>query len=159
LHFAPELRKLKNLTRIIAVEADQAMVKCLQASIDRNEILYNDVLSGRLEIIEKFIGTEADEKCIALDQLDIDHSLRGFVKIGVDGSELEVLRSGQRLLSHANADILVETHSSELEINCVNFLENVGYTCRIINNAWWRSLIPRQRSGEHNHWLFATPQS
>jgi hypothetical protein len=61
------------------------------------------------------------------------------------------------LLSCVNVDILVETYSSEPERHCVNFLEEVGYTCRIIKDAWWRSLIPQQRPREHNRWLFATP--
>jgi Methyltransferase FkbM domain len=150
--------KLKNVTRIIAIEPDQAMVKSLQANIDHNEILYNDILSGRIEIIEKFIGAQNSDKYITLDQLNIDHSLHGFIKIDVDGSEFDVLRSGQQLLSYTNVDILVETRSYELERNCVNFLENLGYTCRIIKPAWWRSLIPEQRPREHNRWLFATPQ-
>jgi len=149
--------KLKNVTRIIAIEPDQAMVKSLQANIGHNDILYNDILSGRIEIIEKFIGTQNDHKYIRLDQLSIDRSLHGFIKIDVDGSELEVLRSGQQLLSCVNVDILVQTYSSELERHCVHFLEDVGYTCRIIRNAWWRSLIPEQRPCEHNRWLFATP--
>jgi SAM-dependent methyltransferase len=149
--------KLKNVTRIIAIEPDQTMVESLQANIDHNEFMYNDILSGRIEIIEKFIGTQNDDRYIMLDQLNIDHSLHGFIKIGVDGSEFEVLRSGQQLLSYTNVEILVGTHSSELERNCVHFLEDVGYTCRFIKNAWWRSLIPEQRPREHNRWLFATP--
>ena len=149
--------KLKNVTRIIAIEPDQTMVKTLQATIDQDEILYNDILSGRIEIIEKFIGTQNDDKYIMLDQLNIDHSLHGFIKIDVDGSEFEVLRSGQKLLSYTNVDALVATHSYDLERNCIQLLEDVGYTCRIITNAWWRSLIAEQRPCEHNGWLFATP--
>jgi precorrin-6B methylase 2 len=149
--------KLKNVTRIIAIEPDQAMVKSLQANVGHSDILYNDILSGRIEIIEKFVGTQSGDKYMRLDQLCIDRSLHGFIKIDVNGSELEVLRSGQQLLSHVNVDILVQMYSSELERHCVHFLEDVGYTCRIIRNAWWRSLIPEQRPCEHNRWLFATP--
>jgi FkbM family methyltransferase len=150
--------KLKNVTRITAIEPDQSMVKGLQENIGNNEIVYNDILSGRIEIIEKFIGTQNGDKYITLDQLNIDHSLHGFMKIDVDGSEFEVLRSGQQLLSYINVDILVKTHSHELERNCIHFLEDLSYTCRIIKNAWWRSLIPEQRPCEHNRWLFATRQ-
>jgi hypothetical protein len=150
--------KLKQVTRIIAIEPDQAMIKSLQAQIDLSDILYNNILSGRIEIIEKSIGTQNGDKYLTLDQLNIDHSLHGFIKIDVDGSELEVLMSGQQLLSYVNVDILVELHSSELERNCVQFLEDVGYTCRTIKNAWWRSLDREQRSCEHSRWLFATPQ-
>jgi len=149
--------KLKNVTRIIAIEPDQAMVKSLQANIGHNDILYNDILSGRIEIIEKFIGTQNDHKYIRLDQLSIDRSLHGFIKIDVDGSELEVLRSVNSCYRALTSTSWFQTYSSELERHCVHFLEDVGYTCRIIRNAWWRSLIPEQRPCEHNRWLFATP--
>jgi FkbM family methyltransferase len=150
--------KIKNVTRIIAIEPDQVMLKSLQANIDHNEIVYNDVLSGRIEIIEKFIGTRNGDEYTTLDQLNIDRSLHGFIKIDVDGSEFDVLRSGQKVLSCFNVDILVATQSSELERSCVHFLEDVGYTCRIVKKTWWRSLIPEQRSCQPNRWLFATPQ-
>jgi Methyltransferase FkbM domain len=148
---------LNKVRRIIAIEPDQAMLKSLQANIDHNEILYNDILSGRIEIVEKFIGTQNGDEYVTLDQLNIDRSLHGFIKIDVDGSECDILRSGQQLLSYFNVDILVGTHSSELERNCVHFLEDVGYTCRIVKKTWWRSLIPEQRPCQRSRWLFATP--
>jgi hypothetical protein len=150
--------KLKNVTRIIAIEPDQAMLKSLQANIDHNEIAYNGVLSGRIEIIEKFIGTGSGDEYTTLDQLNIDRSLHGFIKIDVDGAEFDVLRSGQQVLSCFNVDVLVATYSSELERGCVHFIESVGYTCRIVKKTWWRSLIPEQRPCQPNRWLFATAQ-
>ena len=147
------------MRRIIAIEPDQEMVRRLQVNIERDDNLYSDILSGRIEIVEKTIGSQNYDRCIALDQLNLDHSLRGFIKIEVDGSELEALRSGKQLLSHVNADVLVHTHSSELEMNCAVFLEDIGYKCRIIETAWWRSLVPDRQRWRHNRWLFATPQS
>ena len=35
--------QLKRVTQIIAIEPDQAMVRRLQASIDHNEVVYNDI--------------------------------------------------------------------------------------------------------------------
>jgi hypothetical protein len=37
----------------------------------------------------------------------------------------------------------------------MEFLERLGYTCRVIKNAWWRLLIPEQRPIEHNRWFIA----
>lgn len=147
---------LRNLTRIIAIEPDQAMVRSLQAKIDCSEILYNSILSGRISIIEKFIGTQNGDKHVRLDQIGIDHSHRGFIRINIDGAEFEVLRSGRQLLASAKADILVKTYSDELQKHCFDFLEEAGYSCGIIKKAWWRSLIAEQRPREHNRWLFAT---
>ena len=135
------------------------MVRRLQANIERDDNLYSDILSGRIEIVEKTIGAQNCGRYIGLDQLNLDHSLHGFIKIEVDGSELEALRSGEQILSHVNADVLVQTRSSELEMSCVSFLEDIGYKCRIIETAWWRSLVPDRHRWRHNRWLFATPQS
>lgn len=151
--------KLISVRRIIAVEPDQEMVRRLQANIERDNNLYNDVLSGRIEIVEKTIGTKNCDKYIRLDQLSVDNSLRGFIKIEVDGSELEALQSGEQILAYANVDVIVKLHSPELEMNCVSLLENIGYKCRTIETAWWRSLIRDRQRRRHTRWLFATPQS
>jgi SAM-dependent methyltransferase len=151
--------KVKSVRRIIAIEPDQEMVKSLQAKIERDDNLYSYILSGRIEIVEKIIGSRNCDKYIRLDQLHLDPSLHGFIKIEVDGSELEALRSGKQILSHVNVDVLIGTHSPELEVNCVSFLEDIGYKCRIIETAWWRSLVPERQLRRHHRWLFATPQS
>ena len=135
------------------------MVRRLQGNIERDDNLYGDILSGRIEIVEKTIGAESCDKYIRLDQLDLDHSVHGFIKIEVDGSELEALRSGEQILSHVNVDVLIRTHSPELEVSCISFLEDIGYKCRIIETAWWRSLVPDRQRWRYNRWLFATPQS
>lgn len=147
------------MRRIIAIEPDPEMVRRLQANIEHDNNLYNDILSGRIEIVEKTIGTKNCDQSIRLDQLNLDHSVHWFIKIEVDGSEREALRSGEQILSHVNVDVLIRTRSPELEVNCVSFLEDIGYKCRIIETAWWRSLVPERQRRRHHRWLFATPQS
>jgi len=83
---------------------------------------------------------------------------RVFLKIDVDGWELDVLRSAEDLLSKTPCRLLIETHSPELERACIEFLETRGYRTRIIRNAWWRRFIPELRPLELNRWLAATPR-
>jgi Ribosomal protein L11 methyltransferase (PrmA) len=73
-----------------------------------------------------------------------------FAKVDVDGRE--------RLILESLADVpalLVETHSAELENDCLTFLRSNGYTTTVIANAWWRPFWPEERPIEHNRWLSA----
>jgi hypothetical protein len=74
----------------------------------------------------------------------------------VDGGEMEVLRSGEALLKSTTVDLLVETHSLQLEEQCLSYLASLGFACSVIRNAWWRVIIPEHRPIGHNRWIWAT---
>jgi hypothetical protein len=69
---------------------------------------------------------------------------------------MDVLRSGECLLGSAVVDLLIETHSADLEHECLEWLAGRGYNCEVIRNAPWRVLIPEARAIAHNRWLWAT---
>ena len=79
------------------------------------------------------------------------------MKIDVDGAEIGVLRSGERLLSRRDCRVLLEVHSPRLEEEAIAFLTAKQYRCRIIGHAWWRVAIPERRPVELNRWVFAEP--
>jgi hypothetical protein len=138
--------------RIIAIEPSEIAMASLRANLINNNIDLN-----RVEALTKFVGTKAAAaEYVEIDQLGISHALRGLIKIDVDGAELDVLQSGKQLFSEGRSDVLVETHSAELERACVEWLRVRGYTCKVIENAWWRFVIPEQRPTPHNRWFFAT---
>lgn len=141
-----------NISRVIACEPDAAEIDVMKSNIRLNE----ERFFGSWEVFEKFVGTAGTANNVRLDELDIDRESPGFIKIDVDGFELDVLDSGAELLSACEIDLLVETHSKQLENDCIRFLRDKGYHCRIIANAWWRWVIPEQRPSEHNRWLWAT---
>lgn len=80
---------------------------------------------------------------------------RVFFKIDVDGWELDVLKSAEALLVGSECRLIIETHTAELEQACIRFLEDRGYRTRIIDNGWWRTILPEQRPIVHNRWLSA----
>jgi precorrin-6B methylase 2 len=142
--------KLQNVSRVVAIEPNALEAKALRANLNHNSIGLD-----RVEVLAKFVGTKTDTDCIEIDQLGLSHSVRGLIKIDVDGSELDVLQSGKKLFSQGNVEVLVETHSLKLEQSCIEWLQGHGYTCKIIKNAWWRGVIPEQRPIPHNRWFFA----
>lgn len=140
----------QHLRTMIAIEPSRANVQAMLANF-----ALNGLDRDRVEVIEKLAGTNVADDYVSLDTLDVNRKAPGFLKIDVDGAELDVLRSGARLLTEGNIELLLETHSLELERDCTRFLTELGYTCRIVNSAWWRHLIPEQRPIAHNRWLVA----
>jgi hypothetical protein len=133
---------------VMACEPDPATIRALRESAAANGFAEGD----RLDVCECFVGSSAGQR--SLDELLVGRVPgRGFIKVDVEGSELDVLNSGSRLLTSAGVDLLLETHSPELEQSCLAWLEARAFTVRVIDQAWWRRLVPEHRPSAHNRWI------
>jgi hypothetical protein len=125
----------------------------------RSAFIRNLVANGWSEhdvaISASFAGTASGS--VSLDSIAVDMSKRGFIKVDVDGAEVDVLKSASGLLQSRAADLLVEVHSKSLEDECINLLRASGHRVNIVNNAWWRLFVPEHRPIEHNRWIVAVP--
>lgn len=136
-----------NNKTIIAIEPIQEELDLIKLQIEMN-------LNQRIQyqIIGKFCGIGND--FIRLDDLAIGDDKKVFVKIDVECAELNVLKSARNLLSQKICSLLIETHSLQLEKECINYLTQLGYNFKIIKNAWWRMFIPEVRPLEHCRWIY-----
>jgi hypothetical protein len=144
-----------NVAKVIACEPVASEVEILRMNLKLNA----SILKAPIEIVPNCVGTESLANAIPLEHLGVDYTFPGLIKIDVDGAEMDVLRSGLGFLKGGAATLLVETHSKALERECIAFLEEHDYQCRIIPNSWWRLIVPEQRAIEHNRWLWAQPHS
>lgn len=80
-----------------------------------------------------------------------------LLKVDIDGGEFELLESAETSLTLPELRWVIETHSKELEAQCLDWLQSHRYQTRIIYNAPWRKLLPEQRPIPHNRWLLAVP--
>ena len=110
----------------------------------------------RLTLVTKYIGSTKDGAHEPLDDIVKGQIGRGFIKVDVDGAELDVLASASAILARGNVDLLIETHSNNLEKACIELLRRTGFRYEIVPNAWWRVIVPEQRPIDHNRWLWAT---
>jgi hypothetical protein len=104
----------------------------------------------------KFVvaGETADPNhCVLARDLPLRHR-RLFLKVDVDGWEMDVLRSAEGLFADTPVRTIIETHSPELEQACLQFLRDHQFSARVIRNAWWRIAIPEKRP-DHNRWIYA----
>ena len=139
--------KSTSASPIFAIDPDQSRCDRLNENMALNEVAQTSI-----SVIRQSVGT----KSLQLDSLPVLRHLLGFIKIDVDGSEIDVLNSGLGLLAEARPLLLIETHSAELENECIKLLASLSFSTRIIHNARWRRIIPETRHG-HNRWLLARP--
>ena len=147
--------KRTSANKVIAVEPQRS-----ENEIMLRNLKYNGLDSDRrLVIVDKCVGTASGENFLSLDSFASLVQGRGFLKIDVDGAEMDVLESGKQFLNSLKPTVLIETHSAELERACLEFLQAMCFSTRIIRNAWWRRILPEHRPIPHNRWLLATAES
>src|SRR5262245_50733883 len=98
----------------------------------RPYLIYENIQANNISldgvcVLEKSVGNNQEGGYTSLDAIPVDHSSFGFIKIDVEGGELDVLRSGMTLLANARPALLVETHSIELEHDCMALLDEFQY--------------------------------
>lgn len=103
----------------------------------------------------KFVSNTNDSTNISIDTLFTETNQKLLFKIDVDGGEMEVFKGMITTIQNNNCFFVVETHTKQLEIDCIKFVENLGYKTRIIDAAWYRTFVPEERPIEHNRWFVA----
>ena len=135
--------------RVFTFEPDPSEVELLQANVARNP-----EFDGRITIKQAMVGRENGSHSITIDKVAAKVGAPDFIKVDVDGGELDVLAGGERILRESRPDLVVETHTRELEEECGSLLVEYGYRPIIKHN---RRIWREERGGiPHNRWLLAT---
>ena len=103
----------------------------------------------------KFVSDLNDDKNISIDELFKETNQKLLFKIDVDGGEMDVLNGMHNTIKNNRCYFIIETHSLQLEMDCIKFLENYGYKTTLIDVAWYRKFVPEDRPTEHNRWFTA----
>ena len=143
-HGLHSLAFARHADRVIAFEPEPIKLDQLLRNLQLNE-----ELAKRIELVRERLGDGG----LALDLPRPD-----FVKVDVDGEELEVLAGLRSLLSQGEQPVVViETHSQRLEDSCIAVMQGLGYSTRVVKNSWWRTFYPEYRLIHFNRWLLCTP--
>jgi hypothetical protein len=127
-------------------------------AINRN-LQLNPDLADYVHVVRCFVGAGDEPNEQTLDTFASEGRapfLPDALLIDVDGAEVDVLRGAQRLLDLRHPDLIIETHSLQLERQCIEIVTASGYAVELVNQ---RRLFPDYRPTPHNRWLLATAGS
>lgn len=127
-------------------------------SLVQRKNLELNLVKDRYLLHTEFVSAFNDKTHLTIDSLHLN-GCNILIKIDVEGEELGVLNGMKALLHSTNCYLIIETHSVRLENDCINFLNHHNYATQVIENAWWRSILPERRPLAHNRWLVGWPLS
>ena len=76
-------------------------------------------------------GNKLTVQTKTLDSFLSKYPSPNYLKIDVEGFEMDVLRGASKILREIRPKLIIETHSSELKKEVINFLDEYGYTLKI----------------------------
>jgi len=111
--------------------------------------------SERVQIVTKYVNSYLDKNEITLDSISSQFKGPIIAKMDVDTLEVKILEGAKEFLKRPDVRWIIETHSKELERDCLSIFKAAGYRTKIVRNAWWRIFVPELRPIDHNRWMVA----
>jgi Methyltransferase FkbM domain len=120
----------------------------------RRNVASNPQFTTTIQVVESLVSNRSGHGEVALDDLVLSGQAHvpDFVKIDVEGAEGKVLDGLTRTMTDHKPHLIVETHSTALERQCLESLKEHGYAPVIVDQ---RRVLPENRPREHNRWLVA----
>jgi hypothetical protein len=143
---------IARLTRapVLSFEADGTLTEAMVETFAANRDV-GGLISARHATIARSTGGDG---ALALDDVAGEEAfVPGFIKLDIDGGEVEALQGASRILRENRPHLIIETHSAELERDCALLLHDAGYRPRIVHQ---RRVWPDHRPTAHNRWLVAS---
>lgn len=139
--------------RVVCFEPDPGLHDALEGNVSRNrELIPAEVAVARLAVGagrgttsfeaggHSTRGRLSDSGGVEVEVITLDDAFERFgaprfVKVDVEGHELDVLEGGPGAVASKQTSFGIEIHSDELGRACRALLEKAGYSCRFITEA------------------------
>ncbi len=113
----------------------------------RDELASNG-LSG--EVMQVLVGAQVADGMISIDQAAQDRFVPDFIKMDIEGAEVDALTGAEHVLANRKPHLIIETHGAALEQQCIAILKRHGYAPTVVHPRTW---LAEYRPMAHNRWL------
>jgi FkbM family methyltransferase len=142
-----ELNGLPNVTTINSVITSQGgKARLYLAGQDRGFTIYNTIMTHRAKATENFLEVEANTLDNILESKNITEV--NWIKIDVEGAELEVLKGAVNTLSsNKDTTFVIEIHGSEIYRELLGYLKTYNFTIMFEKSnekGDWRHVIAKK---------------
>jgi FkbM family methyltransferase len=142
--------KLNGLTNVIplkyAASSIESRIKLYTPAKESGYTIYNTIILSRSKPGEKFIEVDGNTLDNLLQQNGIREEEISWIKIDVEGAELEVLKGAGNVLSKSkNLALIIEVHSLDLYKALVEFLNLYNFKIEFERgDGDWRHIVTRK---------------
>jgi hypothetical protein len=140
--------------RLGAAEVIAFEVEAEAAAMTRRNLAANPQLRANFTVEEAYVSDRTGDGEVAIDDYIRERGdfAPDFVKMDIEGAELNALQGMPDLLENGRPDLLIEIHGEQVETDCAVLLREKGYDLTIVNP---RRLLRDHRPIAHNRWLIA----
>jgi precorrin-6B methylase 2 len=138
---------------VFSFDAQEGYVELQKQNFALNNWLAN------VHISDKFVSNFDSDTHISINNFFKKSGRKILLKIDIDGGEATLLNDIRELLEKNNCFLIVETHSKQLESECLHIMQDLGYTTKIVSQGWYRRFIPERRDASHhdqNRWFISS---
>jgi len=137
------LSKLSHGGDVVTFECDSNAVNDLKEVVAKNK--------WPIQVVKAFVSNQMNNEHKTIDWAMAQFFCPDFIKIDIEGAEVMALQGAHEVLSKRKPGLIIETHSLELENNCIKLLKKYGYDHKIIDQS---KIFPERRQVfTHNRWL------
>ncbi len=127
---------------VVAVEPVAENISEMQENFDKNDY--------PLTAIKALVGAAVSDDMTTLDQLALDYFRPDFIKMDIEGGEVDALKGGRQLIEQHRPHMVIEVHSEALEAECRKFLAQYDYKISRVDPRKW---MPEERVDAYNGWI------
>jgi len=138
--------------RVFAFEPDPERFNLLAATLRMNPSLSHRIQAHETELGRGDVGQSVD----SFVAVDPERRKPSLLKIDVDGPEYDVLSGALQTLKDMQPRLIVEVHSFELEVACLQLIVELGYVYRVVNP---QTVLPELRPIEMSRWIIGMHRS
>ena len=109
----------------------------------------NNLENKRFETIKKI-------KTISLDEYIFNHEI-GFIKIDVEGHELDIIRGGKKFILKNKPVMLIEIEKRHSGIDpqiTIDEIKSLGYQCLYVNDEFELKIVSKVEDISNNNFVF-----
>ncbi|MBL6931616.1 MAG: FkbM family methyltransferase [Rhodospirillales bacterium] len=128
--------------QVVAVEPVDENISKMQANFARNPY--------PITAVQALVGAKSEGDTVSLDQLSADYFRPDFIKMDIEGGEVDALQGGLRLLEEHRPHLVIEVHGEQLEAGCREILTRFDYRITRVAPRTW---LPETRVDAYNGWI------
>jgi len=131
---------------VVAVEPVSDSILEMTANFARNSYPVTPVQA----MVGQSPATTGTCPTVTLDQLCESHFTPDFIKMDIEGGEVDALTGGHDLLRFHRPHLVIEVHSEQLETDCREILGCYDYKITRVDPRRW---LPEMRVDAYNGWI------